>query len=466
MKRTVLLFITLFNVEFLMAQALVPSDSLPESHPMVEIDSIKPVGQSFMQKELAKRSVAPILLFSAAATTWGTREHIRDIRNRYLPTFKARYDDYLQYGPAAAVYALKFAGIKGRNNTGRATLSYATSLVIMGVLVNSIKYTTRVQRPEGTKKNSFPSGHTAMAFTNAGFLDKEYGLVNPAYRIAGYGSAALTGLGRNLNNRHWLPDVLAGAGVGILSNELGYFFIDKFYKNKGDNLGLLSRVEGNDNPSFLSLKVGTALATTNFFERSGLDDRKQKGFEAGFEGAYFFSKKWGIGGDIGFASFPVTPLRDDWLNFDEEPHEYSIETQSMGFLSIGLGPYYSYELSDRFLITLKATGGYTATSSGKVFIKYKDDGDNGQMIDVQEEVARYKPKPAFRWNTGAAFTYKLNRELGITAYSNYNQIKSKIRYNFADGVEVDEHFNDGLNSFTVQEKINYFTLGLRLTAFF
>ncbi|MDN8674749.1 phosphatase PAP2 family protein, partial [Staphylococcus aureus] len=86
----------------------------------------------------------------------------------------------------------------------------ATSLAIMAILVNSIKYTAKVERPDDSKRNSFPSGHAAMAFTNAAFLDKEYGLVNPAYSIAGYSAATFTGLGRALNNRHWLPDILAG----------------------------------------------------------------------------------------------------------------------------------------------------------------------------------------------------------------------------------------------------------------
>lgn len=466
MKQIIFLFTILFNITYLQAQALIQRDSISKDYLANAQDSIMPIDKTFMQKEWAKRSTAPVLLFSAAAATWGSREHIRDIRNRYLPAFKARYDDYLQYAPTATVYALKLAGVKGRNNTGRATLSYVTSLAIMGILVNTIKYTSRVERPDGSKKNSFPSGHTAMAFTNAGFLDKEYGLVNSAYSIAGYGSATLTGLGRNLNNRHWVPDVLAGAGIGILSSELGYFFIDKFYKNKGDNLGLLSRVEGNDNPSFLAIKLGTALATTNFFEESGLDDSKQKGFEGGFEGAYFFSKKWGIGGDIGFASFPVKPIKDDWLLQEEEPQQYNIETQSMGFLSAGLGPYYAYELSDNFLLTLKATAGYTATSSGKVYLKYSSVGEDGQKVNTEEIIARYKPTPAFRWNTGAAFTYKLNRELGVTAYTNYNQIKSRIHYHFTDAIDDSEELNGEFNSFNVRERINYFTLGLRLTAFF
>ncbi|RYY00680.1 GAF domain-containing protein, partial [bacterium] len=48
--------------------------------------------------------------------------------------------------------------------------------------------------------------------------------------------------------------------------------MDKIYKNKGDNLGMLSGVEGNGNPSFLSLKVGSALSTTNFLKESELTD--------------------------------------------------------------------------------------------------------------------------------------------------------------------------------------------------
>ena len=99
-----------------------------------------------------KKSIAPSILFVASAATWGQKEQIRENRNRYLPNFKVPYDDYLQYTPALAVYGLKLAGVKGRNNIGRATLSYATSLAIMAILVNSIKYTAKVERPDGSKE--------------------------------------------------------------------------------------------------------------------------------------------------------------------------------------------------------------------------------------------------------------------------------------------------------------------------
>ncbi|MCI3937307.1 phosphatase PAP2 family protein [Chryseobacterium aahli] len=413
----------------------------------------------FFQREWVEKSTAPALLFTASAATWGERENIREIRNRYIPTFKVGYDNYLQYAPTAAVYGLKLAGVKGRNNIGRATLSYAASIGIMGLLVNSLKYTAKVERPDGSSKNSFPSGHTSMAFTNASFLHKEYGLVNPAYSIGGYSAAAITGLGRNLNNRHWISDVLAGAGIGIISTELGYFFIDKIYKNKGDNLGMLAGIQGNENPSFLSLKLGTALSTTNFLKESALSDKKEIGFETGIEGAYFFSKKWGVGGDFSFSSFPVKPLE---FPLDEELGNFDINTESLGFLNFGIGPYFSHEFSEKLQLTLKATAGYSSPASGKVIVK----SELFNLPNNEFQVAEYKPSSSFRWNSGVALTYKFNPELGISLYADYNQTQSKITYHFNEILQNDAELSDDLNDDSAKEKINYVSAGLKLTAFF
>ncbi|MET3038312.1 phosphatase PAP2 family protein [Chryseobacterium sp. NRRL B-14859] len=461
MKKITVISSILFNLCCYNAQDGVQSRNLQKDIAPISSGSSIEAKTPFFKKDWVKKSVAPALLFTAASATWGEKENIREVRNRYLPTFKAKYDDYLQYTPALAVYGLKLAGVKGRNNLSRATLSYATSLVIMGILVNSIKYTAKVERPDGSKNNSFPSGHTAMAFTNASFLHKEYGMVNPAYSIGGYSAATLTGLGRNLNNRHWLPDVLAGAGIGIISTELGYFFIDKIYKNKGDNLSILSRVQGNDYPSFLAIRLGAALGTTNFLRESELDNKKQNGFEGGLEGAYFFSKKWGIGGDISFSSFPIKPQRIT-LDDGEDFGEHSIITQSMGFLGAGIGPYFSHEFSDKWQLTLKATAGYSATASGKVFIK----SDSIDTSTHELPIARYKPKPGFRWNTGASLTYKFNPGLGLTLYADYNEIKSTIHYQFSDEIKENDEMGEELNSLMAKEKINFVSLGLRLTAYF
>ena len=89
--------------------------------------------------------------------------------------------------------------------------------------MNIIKRTGNVERPDGSSKNSFPSGHTATAFMGAEFLYQEYKDVSIWYGVAGYVVATGTGMFRMYNNRHWLTDVAAGAGIGILSTKIAYW---------------------------------------------------------------------------------------------------------------------------------------------------------------------------------------------------------------------------------------------------
>ena len=73
-----------------------------------------------------------------------------------------------------------------------------------------------------------------MAFRAATMLHKEYGTTrSPWYRIGGYTVATATAVSRMLNNKHWLSDVMVGAGIGILSTEVGYFLTDLIFKDKG-----------------------------------------------------------------------------------------------------------------------------------------------------------------------------------------------------------------------------------------
>ena len=82
------------------------------------------------------------------------------------------------------------------------------------------KEATGILRPDRSTYNSFPSGHTAIAFASAEFLRMEYKDVSVWYGIAGYTVATAVGGLRVYNNRHWFSDVLTGAGVGILSTQL------------------------------------------------------------------------------------------------------------------------------------------------------------------------------------------------------------------------------------------------------
>lgn len=143
-------------------------------------------------------------------------------------------DDFLQYIPMVTVYGLNLCGIKGKHGFVDRTVILGTAYALMGVTVNSLKIVTRVERPDGSSYNSFPSGHTATAFMGAEFLRREYWDVSPWIGVAGYIVAAGTGFFRMYNNRHWLTDVLFGAGIGILSVEAAYWLhplvLKFFYK--------------------------------------------------------------------------------------------------------------------------------------------------------------------------------------------------------------------------------------------
>lgn len=152
------------------------------------------------------------------------------------PGFITKIDNYLQYSPAAAVYVLNAAGVKGQNNFRDRSFIYAITTVISSAAVLSLKSITKVERPDGSGNNSFPSGHTTTAFAAAAFLQHEYKNVSPRYGIAGYAAATATGVIRLYNNKHWVSDVVAGAGVGIISTQLAYLIYPvlkrKLFKNK------------------------------------------------------------------------------------------------------------------------------------------------------------------------------------------------------------------------------------------
>ena len=230
-----------------------------------------------------------------------------------LSDFKTGIDDYSQYFGPAMTLGLKLAGVEGRSDWPRMLSSAGMSYVIMAALVNGIKYTAKEMRPDGSSANSWPSGHTATSFVGATLLHKEYGLTrSPWYSVAGYGVATATGVMRVLNNRHWISDVMSGAGIGIVSGELGYAICDLLFKGKGLLRNDLAK--RFDDPSFFAISMGIGIGTKDIgFSRNDLVDKEYYSEELGSiveddpikfraatvvdaEGAYFFNKYVGVGG--------------------------------------------------------------------------------------------------------------------------------------------------------------------------
>lgn len=148
--------------------------------------------------------------------------------------FHTRVDDYLQYAPTASVYMLNAVGIKGRHKFVGRTVILTMSSILSAQLVIALKHGTHQLRPDGSTYHSFPSGHTTTAFIGAELMNQEFGWRSPWYSVAGYGMASATAALRVMNNRHWLSDVIAGAGIGMLSTKFSYWLYSKWEnRNRG-----------------------------------------------------------------------------------------------------------------------------------------------------------------------------------------------------------------------------------------
>lgn len=151
------------------------------------------------------------------------KNYIVKERNEHLPSFRTHIDNYLQYAPIAVVYGLDAMGIKSKNDFANRTAMLIKGELMMLSTVSLLKSSTNQLRPDGTDHSSFPSGHTAQAFATATFLSMEYKDRFPWMPYAAYGLASTVGMMRMANNRHYISDVLLGAGIGILSMKASYW---------------------------------------------------------------------------------------------------------------------------------------------------------------------------------------------------------------------------------------------------
>lgn len=329
-------------------------------------------------------------LVVAGVSTIPGRERFRQLRNDYVPRFKYEYDNYLQYAPAVVMLGLKGFGVESRSSWGRMLVSDAFSAAIMATVVNTIKYTAHVQRPDGSNYKSFPSGHTATAFMTAMMMHKEYGDRSPWYSISAFTVAAVTGVSRQLNNRHWVSDVLAGAGIGILSTELGYYLADLIFKDKGLNFDptyypLLEK------PSFVGLYMGFSSGLGRIDLGQGMRLNTGIGSRIGVEGAYFFNQYIGCGGLATVSNIPVS------LNTQPDA---ALEPIDEG--RVMAGAYLQYPCTSRWSVGCKALAGYNYIPSHTLGCDEIDFDRNG-----------------FVWSAGVSIGYMMKRNLGARFFCDY-----------------------------------------------
>jgi hypothetical protein len=86
--------------------------------------------------------------------------------------------------------------------------------ILTELLVEPLKFATRRERPDGSNRMSFPSGHAAVTFAGATVVERHLGWRKS---LLGYAIASYVASSRLHDNRHYLSDVVFGAAVGSIA---------------------------------------------------------------------------------------------------------------------------------------------------------------------------------------------------------------------------------------------------------
>lgn len=117
--------------------------------------------------------------------------------------------DVLQFVLPATAGALTLG-----HKDGPGAVQLGESLGVTLGVTYALKYSLDTTRPNGGH-HSMPSGHTSISFSSAEFMRKRYGW---EYGVPAYAAASFVAYSRVESRQHHPADVIAGAGIGIVSS--------------------------------------------------------------------------------------------------------------------------------------------------------------------------------------------------------------------------------------------------------
>ncbi|MBR2360832.1 MAG: phosphatase PAP2 family protein [Bacteroidaceae bacterium] len=261
--------------------------------------------------------------------------------------FSYKADEVLRFVPAVALVGMKAFGMESRTERwSELIVRSVASTAIMGVSVEGTKRLVGRVRPDGSDDRSFPSGHSATAFLTASLFAKEYGHLSPWYSVGAYGVATSTAMLRRVNNHHWMGDVMVGAGIGILSAELGYALADMFYASSDNKRRLRGPYPWLEQPSSMAGVYMKYLLPDAIEGVCGdLRVRSLFGYSAGMEASHFFNPYLGFGGRLGITSSQIEV-------------EGKVAESPLDHVTFMVGPQFRTPLLGCFYAGIHIHGGY------------------------------------------------------------------------------------------------------------
>jgi len=157
------------------------------------------------------------------------------------------------YGVAATAGTFYLVGRETHNARARETgILSAQAAVDSAIVTGVLKGVTQRERPSGGHErsefwdggSSFPSGHSAQAWTVATIVADEYH-DRRVVQVAAYGIASAVSLARFTGGYHYLSDVLVGAGIGF---GIGQYVYHTHHRESPDNTDVTDSTEQEPEP--------------------------------------------------------------------------------------------------------------------------------------------------------------------------------------------------------------------------
>jgi hypothetical protein len=115
---------------------------------------------------------------------------------------------------AGAIVTYAWGRLKDEPKVSHLGMDLLQAQILGEIMFEPIKFATQRERPNGSDRLSFPSGHATITFATATVLERHLGWRKAlfAYFIATYVAAS-----RLHDNEHWLSDVVFGSAVGTIA---------------------------------------------------------------------------------------------------------------------------------------------------------------------------------------------------------------------------------------------------------
>ncbi len=216
-KLLIIFFVSILNIN-----SFSQNDSLIISERPTAIPAVEPIKKSFFDVAWAPIGLS---VLSVDLMRDSAKFGLQDMIHSYVPDdFETDLDDWIQYAPIAIMYTADLFKVPSKNTVWNQTKFLVMSELGTAAIVWSLKLGLGIQRPNNGAYTAYPSGHTSQAFVASQVLFNEFRETNKAIAYSGFLFSIPTGALRIVKNKHWVPDVLLGAGIAMLVTNAIYHF--------------------------------------------------------------------------------------------------------------------------------------------------------------------------------------------------------------------------------------------------